>query len=183
MDKVNTYLIKWYGPFKTRQLMKEWEDSRSEKFNLYVFQAKHKNKRDRYYCGMTYKQTVGKRMSNYNHHIHDFENNNSVSLQIWIGTIANKRASKDDVRICENIITSELASIGVGEKYLVNGTNKKAPVNDVYIFNEWLRDENDYIMKRQRNSVPAIIPEAMVYYSEANRLWGVNHLKEYGRLL
>ena len=56
-------------------------------------------------------------------------------------------------------------------------------INDVYIFNEWLRDENDYIMKRQRNSVPAIIPEAMVYYSEAKRLWGVNHLKEYGRLL
>ena len=47
MEKVNTYLIKWYGPFKTRQLMKEWEDSRSEKFNLYVFQAKHKSKKDR----------------------------------------------------------------------------------------------------------------------------------------
>jgi len=183
MEKVNTYLIKWYGPFKTRQLMKEWEESRSEKFNLYVFHAKPKAKKDRYYCGMTYERTVWKRMSDYNHHIHDFENDKSISLQIWIGTIANKRASLRDVRICENIITSELASISVGEKYLENRTNKKPPVNDVYIFNEWLRDENDYIMKRQRNSVPAIIPEAMVYYSEAKRLWGVNHLKEYGRLL
>lgn len=183
MDKVNTYLIKWYGPFKTRQLMKEWEDSRSEKFKLYVFHAKQKSKKDRYYCGMTYTRTVGKRMSDYNHHIHEFENKKSVSLQIWIGTIANKRASEEDVRICENLITSQLAYIGVGEKYLENSTNKKPPVNDVYIFNEWLRDENDYILKRQRNSVPAIIPEAMVYYSETKYLFGVNHLKEYGRLL
>jgi hypothetical protein len=183
MEKVNTYLIKWYGPFKTRQLMKEWEDGRSEIFNLYVFQAKHKSKKDRYYCGMTLKQTVGKRMSNYNHHIHEFENEKSVSLQIWIGTIANKRATENDVRICENIITIELASISVGEKYLENRTNKKAPVNDVYIFNEWLRDEGHYIMKRQRGSVPAVIPEAMVYYCETKALFGVNHLKSYGELL
>lgn len=64
MKKVNTYVIKWYGPFETRQLMKEWEESRhSEKFNLYVFQAKHKSKKDRYYCGMAYKQSIGKRMN------------------------------------------------------------------------------------------------------------------------
>lgn len=182
MEKVKTYLIKWYGPFKTRQLMKKWEESRPEKFKLYVFHAKPKNKKDRYYCGMT-TRSVWERMNDYNHHIHEFENKKSVSLQIWIGTIANKRASDRDVRICENLITSQLAYIGVGEKYLENSTNKKPPVNDVYIFNEWLRDDKDYMLKRQRNSVPAIIPEAMVYYSETKYLFGVNHLKSFGVLI
>lgn len=160
----------------------EWEDTHSDTFNLYVFQAKQKGRKDRFYCGMAYKQSIGKRMSNHDHHIHDFEND-SFSLQIWIGTIVNKKASKPDVRICENIITSELASIGVGEKYLENKTNKKPPVNDVYIFNEWLRESDEsYILRRVRNSVPATIPEAMVYYSEPKTLWGINKMKKIGDL-
>lgn len=130
---------------------------------------------------MAFKQSVGKRMSNHNHHIHDFEID-KFSLQIWVGTIVNKKASELDVRICENIITSVLANIGVGEKFLENRTNKKPPVNDVYIFNEWLRENDSYIMRRKRNSVPATIPEAMVYYSETHALYGVNNLKSLGEL-
>ena len=182
MKKIDTYLIKWYGPFESRKNVKEWEDSRSETFCLYAFQAKHRGKKDRYYCGMTFKQTVWKRMGNHKHHIHDFEDD-KCSLQIWIGTIANAKATKTTILVCENIITSVLANIGVGEKYLENKTNKKPPLNDVYLFNEWLRSDETYIMKRTRNSLPAIVPEAMVYYSESNNLYGVDNLKYKGELL
>ena len=182
MQKIDTYLIKWYGPFKTKEELKSWEDSRAEVFNLYAFQAKQKGKKDKYYCGMAYKQTVGKRMGNHNHHIHNFESGESVSLEIWIGTIANIKAKEYDVRICENIITSELANIGVGEKYLENRTNKKPPVNDVYIINEWWKSNDCEIQRRKRNSVPAIIPEVMAYYSEAKSLYGINYLKYIGEL-
>lgn len=182
MKKIDTYLIKWYGPFETREEVKGWEESRPETFNLYTFQAKKRGEKDRYYCGKAVKQAVWKRLGNHKHHIHDFENEKSTSLQIWIGTIANIKPKDSAVSICEKIITSELASIGVGEKCLENRTNKKPPVNDVYVFNEWLRIDDSYIMKRKRNSVPAIIPEAMVYYSETHALYGVNNLKYIGEL-
>ena len=52
MRKIDTYLIKWYGPFDNRKLMMEWEEAHPEIFNLYVFQAKQKGRKDRYYCGM-----------------------------------------------------------------------------------------------------------------------------------
>jgi len=182
MRKIDTYLIKWYGPFDNRKLMMKWEEAHPEIFNLYVFQAKQKGRKDRYYCGMAYEQSIGKRMSNHDHRIHDFENER-YSVQIWIGTILNKKANESDVRICENIITSELASIGVGEKYLENKRNKKPPINDVYIFNEWLRENDEsYIMRRKRNSVPSTIPEAMVYYSGNKSLWGIGKLKKIGDL-
>lgn len=182
MQKIDTYLIKWYGPFNSREKLKEWEDSRSEVFNLYAFHAKRRSEKDKYYCGMAYKQTVSKRMKNHNHHIHDFEDENTKILQIWIGTIANIRAKEYDVRVCENIITSELATIGVGEKNLENRTNKRPPINDVYIISEWWKTNGDEIKKRPHGSVPAIIPEVMAYYSETNSLYSINILKYIGKL-
>lgn len=59
MQKSDTYLIEWYGPFFSKEELKKWEDTRSDKFNLYVFQAKQTGKSDKYYCGMTVRQTVG----------------------------------------------------------------------------------------------------------------------------
>ena len=86
MQKSDTYLIEWYGPFFSKEELKKWEDTRSDKFNLYVFQAKQTGKSDKYYCGMTIRQTVGKRLKNHDHHIHDYENRQNVILQIWIGS-------------------------------------------------------------------------------------------------
>ena len=60
MRKFNTYLIKWYGPFSSKEKLKDWEDKLSESFNLYAFHAKNKDKQDKYYCGMTYRQTYAK---------------------------------------------------------------------------------------------------------------------------
>lgn len=182
MQKIDTYLIKWYGPFSSRKELRDWEDKRKrhEVFNLYVFQAKCKGK-DKYYCGMAFKQTVGKRLSNHNHHIHDYEDE-KTKLQIWIGAIANVKAKERDVRVCENILTSELAQLGVGEKYLENQTNKMPPRNNVYIINEWWKPSEDEIKRRLRRSVPDVIPEVMEFYNEYNALYGAHKLTYIGNL-
>lgn len=131
---------------------------------------------------MAYKQTVGQRLKNTNHHIHNFENKGKTVLQIWIGTIANIKAKETNVRICENILTSVLAKIIVGEKDLENKTNKIPPINDAYIINEWWKGDEEEIKKRSRGSLPAIIPEVMEYYSEPKSLYGINKLKHMGDL-
>jgi hypothetical protein len=46
MKLSNIYLIKWYGPFSTKEEIKEWEDSHLPiRFNLYAFQAKQKKQK------------------------------------------------------------------------------------------------------------------------------------------
>ena len=183
MQKSDTYLIEWYGPFFSKEELKKWEDTRSDKFNLYVFQAKQTGKSDKYYCGMTIRQTVGKRLKNHDHHIHDYENRQNVILQIWIGTIANVKAKEHDVRICENIITSELAKITIGEKNLENRTNKKPPINNVYIINEWWKTNEDEVKKISRGSVPDVISDVLAYYGQTQALYGIARLKHIGYLL
>ncbi len=182
MQKIDTYLITWYGPFSSKEDLRDWEITRPETFNLYAFHAKTKGNRNKYYCGMTFKQTVGNRLKNHDHHIHDFENENTLQLQIWIGCIANIKPKEYDVRVCENIITSVLANISVGEKHLENKTNKKPPINDVYIINEWWKIDGNELKKRPSRSIPSVIPEVMVYYSEAKSLYGVDKLKYLGDL-
>ena len=184
MQKIDTYLIRWYGPFSSKESLKEWEDSRDEQFNLYVFQAKQYGYESTYYCGMSFKQTIGMRMKNHDHHIHDFENDDTELLQIWIGSIANVKVNEWDVRVCENIITSVLANsnIGVGEDNLENQTNKKPPINDVFIINEWWKPNDDELQRRRKGSVPDVIPEVLEYYSETKSVYGVSKLKYLGDL-
>lgn len=183
MSKSESYVIQWYGPFVSIEDVKEWEEEDSSKYNLYIFQAKPKKGKNKYYCGMTIKQTISKRLKNRNHHIHDFEDASSYSLQIWIGSIVKKSIKSCDVRICENIITSMMANIGVGEKHLENQTNKKPPVDNVYLINEWWKKKDrTEINRRLKNSVPGIIPEAMAYYSETGALYGISKLKHLGYL-
>ena len=184
MQKTDIYLIDWYGPFTSKEELKKWEDNHPDVFNLYAFQAKQSTNKNKYYSGMAFKQTVGKRLKNHDHHIHDFENAKTKLLHIWIGAITNIKADEYDVRICENLITSILANknIGVGEKNLENRTNKKPPLNDVYIISEWWKTNGEEIKKRASRSIPAIVPEVMIYYSENQTLYGVSKLKELGML-
>lgn len=179
--KTDTYLIRWYGPFASRKILKKWQDKRKEVFNLYIFRAQRKGRKDKYYCGKAYEQTVGKRMSNSNHHIHDFEDEKTV-LEIWVGTFANVKANEYDVNVCENIITSELAYYGVGEDNLENKINKEPPINSVYIINEWWKENGDELKKRFKGSVPAVVPEVMEYFNETNYLYGTLRLKPLGKL-
>ena len=181
--KTDAYLIKWYGPFESTEKVITFEEENPEVFNLYAFQAKMKSERSKYYCGMTYKQSVGRRMKNHDHHIHDFEDGKS-KLQIWIGTIANVKAKERDVRICENLLTSSLANkICVGEKNLENRTNKKPPINNVYIINEWWKINEDEVKKISRGSVPDVIPDVLAYYGQTQALYGIARLKHIGDLL
>ena len=183
MQKIDTYLIKWYGPFASKEEVKGWIDQRQNVvFNLYVFQAKRKGIKDKYYCGMAFKQTVGKRMKNGNHHVHEFEDS-KTKLQIWIGSIVNIKAKDTDVRVCENLITSELAFLGVGEKNLKNETNKQPPINNVYIINEWWKKNEEEIKRRAKGSVPDVVPEVMEYYMETKALYGTMRLKHLGDLM
>ena len=184
MQRIDTYLIKWYGPFNSKEELRKWENKRPEVFNLYIFQARKKRNKDKYYCGMTFKQTVGMRMRNHDHHIHDFENEQTEFLQIWIGTIANIKAKESDVRVCENLITSKLA-VDFGAGRLENCTNMNPPLNDVYMINEWWRTNGNYVQRKSRGSIPAVIPEVMVYYSDrkSHELYGIDRLKYFGDLL
>ena len=80
MTEKDVYLIRWYGPFKNRKELRDWEieDKANEFFFLYLFQAKKKGKgvqKYDYYCGMTYHRKnsgacVATRMKDANHHIH-----------------------------------------------------------------------------------------------------------------
>ncbi len=185
--QIRFYLYNHKSSFLNNKIIMQKSDTylieRSDKFNLYVFQAKQTGKSDKYYCGMTIRQTVGKRLKNHDHHIHDYENRQNVILQIWIGTIANVKAKEHDVRICENIITSELANITIGEKNLENRTNKKPPINNVYIINEWWKTNGDEVKKRSRGSVPDVIPDVLEYYGQTQALYGIARLKHIGSLL
>lgn len=176
MQKIDTYLIEWYGPFSSKEELIEWEDAHSDIFNLYAFQAKQTGEKDKYYCGMALKQSVGKRLKNHDHHIHDFEKEETTVLQIWIGTIANIKPKEHDVRVCENIITCFMAS-KLSKQELENRNNKKPPINDVYIINEWWKTNGYEIKKKTNGSIPAVIPEVMVYYCEGHSLYGTYKLK------
>ena len=181
--KTDAYLIQWYGPFESTEKVITFEEENSEVFNLYAFQAKMKSERSKYYCGMTYKQSVGRRLKNHDHHIHDFEDGKS-KLQIWIGTIANVKAKEHDVRLCENLLTSSLANkICVGEKNLENRTNKKPPINNVYVINEWWKTNGDELQRRTAGSIPAVLPEVLEYYAETKALYGAKRLKYIVKLL
>ena len=53
MQKIDTFLIKWYGPFSSVEELKDWEDEQKEVFNLYAFQAKQ-NKKSSFYSQFKY---------------------------------------------------------------------------------------------------------------------------------
>jgi len=177
MQKTSIYLIHWYGPFQSISELKEWEAESPLTFNLYIFRGR-KNGIDRYYPGMTFKQgCVWRRMKNSDHHIHEFEGEDTEQLEVWIGAIQNKRANEYDVRICENLITSDMANVIIGEEDMVNQTNKKPPVVDVYVLNEWWKPDGENWMRHKRNSVPSVVHDVMMYYAEKKVLYGTDNLK------
>lgn len=183
MEIIDTYLVRWYGPFSSRLELKKWELQRKEKFSLYIFQAQKKGALcSNYYCGMTYKQSIAKRMGNHDHHIHDFEDDKTELLEIWVGTISNIEPSEYDIRMCENLLTSGLANLSVGRDNMENRINMTAPIRDIYMITEWWKKDDQEVKKRTKGSVPAIVPEVLVYYTSTNAVYGVNNLKYLGKL-
>ena len=179
------YLIQWFGPFRSVEELKKWENRKKEegrRFFLYFFHGKRqKERRTRYYCGMTYRQkSVSSRMKNRDHHIHDFELREQ-HLFIWVGTISNLRVIKEiDVRHCENMLTSYL--VQAYQPYdgeIVNATNYKAPKDtDIYLVNEWYNWKNEMeFQHRKTGSISQIIPDVLSYYAEGCSIYSSKRLK------
>ncbi|MBO7589705.1 MAG: hypothetical protein J6T18_09830 [Bacteroidaceae bacterium] len=190
MEK-DVFLIRWYGPFESREQLSEWEikDRPNQFFYLYLFQAKKKGKtKYDYYCGMTWHRKnsgacVANRMGDKNHHIHEYENERPKSILIWVGTIINKKIfSSDDVHLCETILISDLSIFDVDDKHLVNKKDMTYDGdNNVYIINEWFdKSKAEDTRYKQRpggiNAIPNLVPDVIIYngrdesYSYAKRL-------------
>lgn len=186
MEEKNVFLVKWYGPFYSRQELKEWEDNNQYAHNLYLLHGKKKfsKKCESYYCGMTMR-TASKRLRDKEHHIEEIENRDCL---IYVGRIANKRTSKEDVKLLEKLITSYL-DLHINCKdckdSVINNTNYYPPKVNVYIINEWIKpysvDEETW-QRIRANSPAHIVPDVMQYYAEGKQLLGVKRIKDLGQL-
>ena len=177
------YLIRWYGPFYSRQDLEDWEREQESLFYLYLFQGKRKNKKTyNYYCGMTYDRSnsvscVYNRMKDSNHHIHVFEQERKESLLIWVGTIANNvHPTRKDISICENMITSEIAQIELDESIIVNKTNKLPPTRNVYLINEWYNRNQIKYRPQSIDFIPNIVPDVITYDAASKNLYRAKKL-------
>lgn len=184
MAEKNLFLIQWYGPFRSRQELSEWESSNGSRFNLYLFQGKLPRKRTvNYYCGMTYSQySVSKRLGNRNHHIHDYEGR-PEDLYIWIGCIANRsRLTRKDVLLCENMLISEMVQMEIGESEKVNATSICPPAENVYIINEWFN--KDGVEHRPLSGIyaPNKVPDVISYYAPEQLVYSAKRLRSKGKL-
>lgn len=180
-DKV--YLMKWVGPFSYEELH-DWEkkqvEDNNENFNLYLLQGKRKYaRRFSYYCGQTIR-CVYQRLKDKDHHFKEIEHSD---YSIWIGKFSNIIPDKADINIVEKIITSELAELELGFENMMNETNFRPPVSDVYIINQWYHPVKNQEWKRVRYNSPAnYIPDLMIYDSVSMEMKGTRKIKKLGIL-
>lgn len=181
-DKV--YLIKWVGPFSSYEELYEWEkkwlDDNADGFNLYLLQGKRKYARKyTYYCGQT-TRCVYQRLKDENHHFHEIIHSD---YSIWIGKFSNIVPDKYDINVAEKIITSELAELELGVENMMNETNFRPPVFDVYIINQWFHpSKNKEWKKIKANSPASYIPDLMIYDSITKEIRGTRKIKRIGIL-
>ncbi len=159
----NVYLVKWYGPFESQEDVKDWEEEQQFKCSLYLIQGKLKYAKTRYkyYCGMSFKRFVYKRLKDKNHHISDFERLDSI----YVGCLANiKHPTKNQILVIENTITASLAYI-VGKDNILNEINTLFPWESVFVINEWWKTTGESVWSRQpKNTPPNIIPDVLTYH-------------------
>lgn len=185
MEK-NVFLVKWFGPFYSRQELDEWQQNNRFAHNLYLLHGRKKfsKKCESYYCGMTMR-TASKRLKDKGHHIEEI---GSRDCLIYVGRIVNKRTSKEDVKLVEKLITSYLdlhINCEDSKDCVENRTNFYPPKVNVYIINEWVKPytEEEETWQRIRVNSPAhIVPDVMQYYSEDKQLFGVKRVKNLGQL-
>lgn len=173
--KQRAYIIRWYGPFHSRQELKEWELEYSGNCRLYLIKGKktHKQKYS-IYCGMTFKQMVCGRFSNHNHHIREIENREN-ELEIWAGTFVNAtgRLNKEEVSLCENLLIHTLNYISAKENLdFINDKSYLAPVVPVSIINEWYYayDTSALVKRRLPGSIPSVMPD-VTHFNGEELLW------------
>lgn len=179
-----TYLIKWVGPFSSYEKLHKWEkkylDCNNDGFNLYLLQGKRKYARKyTYYCGQT-TRCVYKRLKDKDHHFQEIVDRD---YSIWIGKFSNIIPDKSDINVAENIITSELVELELGLENMMNRTNFRPPVFDVYIINQWFHPLKNKEWKKIKINSPAnYIPDLMIYDSISKEIKGTRKIRKIGTL-
>ena len=183
------FLIQWVGPFNSKEDLKDWEIDQRDRFYLYLFQGKrYKKKKYKYYCGSTYDRKnsiscVFNRLSDRNHHIHQFEDERNDTISIWVGTIANRNhPSRKEVLLCEKMLTSEMVQLEIEDDAVENQTNTHAPKENVYIISEWYNRNLDEYRPKSPLFIPNIIPDIISYYAPDSFLCRCKRLKRVGIL-
>lgn len=155
-----TYSVRWYGPFKTVDEIRDFENENKEiGFQIYIINGyKPRAKYSSYYCGQT-QRSVYKRLTDANHHINDY-NSDRIDA-IWIGSITNVAPTKTDINIVEKIITAQLKETYTS-RFILNETNTLFPKYNVYVINIWHNKKNGYRMQRYpQYSIPSELPDVI----------------------
>lgn len=174
MEKI--FIIRWFGPFQFDQV-RDWEILQKNTFNLYLIGGKKKNSKNKihYYIGKAERALLSDRLHDKNHHINDFSRIN----EIWIGSIANKKATHKDIMDIEKMLTSYF----VPEGELVNAINKTLPNKSIYLINEWIHyKRNSECLRLSKTSIANIMPDVIIYKkdncSDEYKLFVSNKLKK-----
>jgi hypothetical protein len=175
----NVFLIKWYGPFKSIEEVKGWEEKQSFCCSLYLLHGKLKyaKTKDSYYCGES-TRNISKRFKDKGHHIEEIEERLN---SIYVGCLSNvKRPTRSQIMLAEKIVTAYLSE-AVGDR-LLNETNKYYPSQNVYVINEWWKPNGVDMWKRQPHNSPSnIVPDVLSYHykgNDDNLLFGCRKLKQ-----
>lgn len=179
MEK-SVFLIRWYGPFGSREEERKWEKEQLFKCSLYLIHGKLKyaKTREHYYCGES-TRSIYERLADKNHHIKELEQRLN---SIYVGCISNiKTPTKPQIMLAEKIITAYLPE-EVSEDCLLNATNTYFPNKNVYVINEWWKPNAPTLWKRQPSNAPShIVPDVLAYHykrSDDFCLYGCKKLKK-----
>ena len=170
--KQNVFLVKWYGPFTQEELQK-WEEKQKFKCSIYLLHGmlKHAKTKESYYCGIS-TRSVHKRLCDKDHHINEIKDRLN---SIYAGCISNvENPSSNSIRLIEKMITAYLADT-IGRKSMLNLTNFKYPKQNVYVVNEWWKEDTEYLWQRQPKNAPShILPDVLTYH-----YWDSNDIEMY----
>ena len=179
MEK-NVFLVRWYGPFDSREKERKWEKKQPFKCSLYLLHGKLKyaKTREHYYCGES-TRSIYKRLADKNHHIKELERRLN---SIYVGCISNiKCPTRPQIMLAEKIITAYLPE-EVSEDCLLNATNTYYPNKNVYVINEWWKPDATTLWERQPTNAPShIVPDVLAYHfigSDDFCLMGCKKLKK-----
>lgn len=165
MEK-NIYIMRWYGPFADMESARDWDRTNQIPCSLYLMSGMKRYAKSsvHYYIGKAERNLITDRFKDKNHHINDF----SRIKEIWLGSFANKKASHDDVRLVENMITSYFVG-EVGEDKMLNKINFCLPNSNVYVLSEWINPYSELAWEKlSRNSPASIVADVIVNKANDN---------------
>ena len=127
--------MRWYGPFADMESARDWDRTNHIPCCLYLMSGMKKYAKSsvHYYIGKAERSLITDRFKDKNHHINDF----SRIKEIWLGSVANKKATHDDVKLIEKMLTSYFVG-EVGEDKMLNMINFCLPASNVYVLSEWI---------------------------------------------